>query len=156
MLWVGRTFKGHLMQSHPSSAAPSPFPEVHRDPRGKKGIFLLSRSSSFPAAPAAAPGVAEPEAERGRSPRFPLGLSAPGPGSARGLSKLDTRAALSQPQPGSGASGTTHTHGFLLLSPCETAGDVRKKRIPLLKKIPHFVFCSNPCTIPQNHGIRLG
>lgn len=90
MVWVGRTFKGHLVQSHPSCAAPSPFPAAPLRPQRKEGDFSPFQNLSLGSLrlPAAAPGVEE--AERARSPRFPLGLSSPGPGSARGLSKLNT------------------------------------------------------------------
>lgn len=100
------------MPSHPSCAAPSPFPAAPLTPRRKEGGFL-----SFPVLslrlPAAARGVAGP------FPPFPLGLSSTGPGSSR---------AHGPP--------TQLTPGFLLLFPHETARDARKKKIPLLKKIP--------------------
>lgn len=120
--------RDHLMQSHPSCAAPSPFPAAPLRPQRKEGDFCPFQNLSLRSLrlPAAAPGVAEPEAEPGPFPSVPSRSQHPRlcPRAERAEHK-----GSAEPAPARAHGPPAQlTRGFLLLfAHDETAGDVMKK-----------------------------
>lgn len=72
MLRVGRTLKGHFVQSHPSCAAPGPFPAVPL--KGEEGDFSPFQEQLFPVQPVA-PGSSGALPSRSQQPGCARGWS---------------------------------------------------------------------------------